>query len=86
LIVLLAVAVLAVVGTGVALTLAPAALLALSLLFGRCPGERAIRRLACRVAVAQTPRPVMPPRRLRSLGASLAVPRSGRAPPAALLI
>jgi hypothetical protein len=86
-----AAAVVAVAGTSVALELAPAALLALALLFGRYPGERAIRRVAGgnRVAPAPASRPVVLPRAPRSLGArlaALAVPGAGRAPPAAALI
>ena len=88
-IVLLAVAVAAVADTSVALVLAPAAVLALPLLFRRYPGERVIHRLARRVAPARAPRSVAVPRGPRLLGAlvaGLAVPGSGRAPPAAALI
>lgn len=83
------VAVVIVAGTSVALELAPAALLLLALLFGRYPGERAIHRLAGRLAL---PRPACStafPRAPRSLGArlaALAIPGAGRAPPAGALI
>ncbi len=88
-VVLLAAAVAAVAGTSVALELAPAALLVLLLVFRRYPGERVIHRLARRVAVAPAARSVVLPRAPRSLGArvgALAVPGSGRAPPAGALI
>ncbi len=88
-IVLIAVAVAAVAGTGVALILAPAALLALPLLFGRYPGERVIHRIAGRIVRKRAPGCVILPRAPRSLGAraaALALPGSGRAPPAAVAI
>lgn len=87
--ILFAVALVAVAGIGVALELAPAALLALPLLFGRYPGERVIHRLVGRVALVRAARSVVLPRAPRSLGvrvAALAVPGAGRAPPAAVLI
>jgi len=87
--VLVAVAVVAVAGMGVALELAPAALLVLPLLLGRYPGERVIHRFAGRVSPVRATRSVAVPRTPRSLGArvaALAVPGSGRAPPAAALI
>jgi hypothetical protein len=86
--VLVAVTLAVAVGTSVALILAPAALLALALLFKRYPGERVIRRLAHRVTLARSADRVLLPRAPRSLGArlsALAVPGSGRAPPAAAL-
>jgi hypothetical protein len=82
-----AVAILA--GTSVALELAPAALLVVALLLGRYPGERVIHRLAGRVAPAPVACSIALPRAPRSLGArltALAVPGTGRAPPAAALI
>lgn len=89
LIVLLAVAVVAVGGMSAGLMLAPAALLALPLLFRCYLGERVIHRLARRVVLARPERSVVLPRAPRSLGArvaALAVPGSGRAPPGAALI
>jgi hypothetical protein len=89
LIALVAVALVVVAGTGVALLLAPAASLALLLLFRRYPGERVIRRLAGRVSVVRSTRRIVLPRAPRSLGArvsALAAPGAGRAPPAAALI
>jgi hypothetical protein len=86
---LLAVAVAVAVGTNVALILAPAALLALPLLFKRYPGERVIRRLASRIPLTRSNRRVLLPRAPRSLGdrvSALAAPGSGRAPPAAVSI
>lgn len=88
-IVLLAAAVVALAGMSVALEAAPAAVLALPLLFGRYPGERVIHRLARPVVPACAVRSVVLPRASRLLGArvaALAVPGSGRAPPAAVLI
>jgi hypothetical protein len=78
-----------VAGTSVALELAPAALLVVALLLGRYPGERAIRRLAGRVALAPVACSITLPRAPRSLAArltALAAPGAGRAPPAGLLI
>ncbi len=88
-IVLLAVAVAAIAGTGAALVLAPVALLALPLLFGRYPGERVIHRMAGRVARERASVSVVLPRAPRLLGArvaALALPGCGRAPPAAIAI
>jgi hypothetical protein len=87
-VVLLAVAVVAFAGTSVALALAPAALLALPLLFGRYPGERVIHRLARPVVLARAARRIVPraPRLLGARVAALALPGSGRAPPAAMPI
>ena len=89
LIALLAIAVVALAGVSVALELAPAVVLALPLLFGRYPGERVIRRLARPVVPMRAACSVVLPRAPRLLGARvavLAVPGSGRAPPAAVLI
>jgi hypothetical protein len=89
LVVLVAVAVLELGGTSAALELAPAGLLALPLLFGRYPGERVIRRLARPAVPARAVRSVVLPRAPRLLGArlaALAVPGSGRGPPAAVVI
>jgi hypothetical protein len=88
-IVALAVAVIALAGTSVALELAPAGLLVVALLFGRYPGERVIRRLAASAATVRAVRRVDVPCAPRSLGArlaALAVPGAGRAPPAGALI
>lgn len=85
---LVAVALAVVVDTSVALVLAPAAVLALPLLFKRYPGERVIRRLARQVPLTRSARRILLPRAPRSLGArvsALAAPGSGRAPPAALI-
>lgn len=85
---LVAVALAVVVATSVALVLAPAAVLALPLLFKRYPGERVIRRLARRVPLTHSARRVLLPRAPRSLGArvsALAAPGCGRAPPTALI-
>jgi hypothetical protein len=89
LIALVTVAVVVLAGVSVALELAPAALLALPLLFGRYPGERVIHRLTRPVVPARAIRSAVLPRAPRLLGARiavLAVPGSGRAPPAAVLI
>jgi hypothetical protein len=87
---ILTVALIAAAGATAALVLAPAALLVLTLLFGRYPGERVIHRLRRRPAPARDTGSVLIPRRApRSLGArlsALAVPGSGRAPPALALI
>ena len=83
------VALVLVAGMSAALELAPAALLVLALLFGRYPGERAIRRLAGRVAllpVACTTALARAPRLIGARLAALAVPGAGRAPPAGALI
>ena len=87
--VLLALAVLAVAGVGVALEVAPLALLALPLLFGHYPGERVIERLARYVGASRIPGSFSIPRVPRSVGAriaALATPGSGRAPPTAAVI
>jgi hypothetical protein len=84
-----AVVVVVIAGASVALELAPAGLLVLTLLFGRYPGERVIRRLARRAASVRVVRRVCIPRAPRSLGArvaALAVPGAGRAPPVGVLI
>jgi hypothetical protein len=89
LIALIAIAVVALAGVSVALELAPAAVLALPLLFGRYPGERVIHRLARPVGLVRATRSIVIPRAPRLLGArvaALAVPGSGRAPPAAVSI
>jgi hypothetical protein len=86
---LLAVAIVAVAGVGVALELAPAAVLGFALLLGRYPGERVIHRLSRRISRARAALRVVLPRAPRVLGArvaALAVPGSGRAPPATALI
>jgi hypothetical protein len=88
-IVALAVVLVAVAGTSVALELAPAGLLALALLFGRYPGERVIQRFARRAAPPRAPRRARAPRAPRSLGARVAVlalPGAGRAPPVGALV
>jgi hypothetical protein len=87
---ILAVAVVGIGGTSATLVLAPAALLALPLLFRRYPGERVIQRLSRRVTTTREARAgrVVLPRAPRSLGArvaALALPGSGRAPPAGAL-
>jgi hypothetical protein len=85
---LVAVTVALAVGTSAALVLAPAALLALPLLFKRYPGERVIHRLARRAPLTRSARRVLLPRAPRSLGArvpALAAPGAGRAPPAFLI-
>jgi hypothetical protein len=85
----LAVVLVAVAGVTVALLLAPAALLILALLFGRYPGERVMDRLRRRSEFVRATRSVVIPRAPRALGArlsALAVPGSGRAPPATALI
>jgi hypothetical protein len=86
---LLTVVLIAAAGVTAALVLAPAALLTLTLLFGRYPGERVIHRLARRPVVARAGRSVTVSRAPRALGArlsALAVPGAGRAPPAPALI
>lgn len=87
---ILVVAVVSVEGTSAALVLAPAVLLVLPLLFRRYPGERVIQRLSRRAETGREARPgrVVLPRAPRSLGArvaALALPGSGRAPPAGAL-
>jgi hypothetical protein len=87
-VVLFLVAIAIVAGTGAALELAPPALLSLILLFGRYPGERAIHRLAGRVAAQSVAPSIVLARAPLSLGArlaALATPGAGRAPPAAVL-
>jgi hypothetical protein len=79
----------AVAGVTAALLLAPAAVLTMTLLFGRYPGERVIHRLARRPARVRATRSATAPRAPRTLGARLsvlAVPGAGRAPPALSLI
>ncbi len=86
---IVAVVLIAVAGVTAALLLAPAALLTMTLLFGRYPGERVIHRLARRPGVARAGRSVTVSRAPRTLGArlsALAVPGAGRAPPASALI
>jgi hypothetical protein len=84
----LALAVVSVAGTSVALELAPAALLVLPLLYGRYLGERVIHRLArrarprCRVRAARSLMAPRPPRSLGARVAALALSGAGRAPPA----
>jgi hypothetical protein len=88
-IVALAVAVVALAGTSVALELAPAGLLVLALAFGRYPGERVIRRFTGQAATVRAVRRAKVPRAPRLLGArvaALAAPGAGRAPPADALI
>jgi hypothetical protein len=83
------VAIIGVEGMNVALVLAPALALGLPLLFKRYVGERVIRRLARPVLAAPVVRSRALPRAPRSLGArvaALAVPGSGRAPPAIALL
>jgi hypothetical protein len=82
---LVVVAVVGVEGISVALVLAPALLLALPLLFKRYLGERVIHRFTRRAPAARVARSAVLPRAPRLLGArvaALAVPGSGRAPPA----
>jgi len=82
-------AIIGVEGMNVALVLAPALALGLPLLFKRYVGERVIRRLARRAVAARAARSVVLPCAPRSLGAraaTMAVPGSGRAPPAAALV
>jgi hypothetical protein len=86
---LVAVALVGVEGMRVALILAPALLLALPLLFKRYVGERVIHRLSRRPTAVGTGRSVARARAPRLLGArlpALAVPGSGRAPPALALV
>jgi hypothetical protein len=88
-VVLVAAAVVALAGTGVALLLAPALLLTLPLLLGRYPGERALGRFARRPELPRGSRSLARPRTPHLLGtrlAALAAPGAGRAPPSALLI
>ncbi len=76
----------AVDGGGVALLLAPVALLAIVLPFGRYPGENVLHRIARRAAVRRPTVRALPPRAPRSLGSTLsalAVPGSERGPPLA---
>jgi len=83
------VAIIGVEGMNVALVLAPALALGLPLLFKRYVGERVIHRLARPVVPARVVRSRALPRAPRSLGArvaALAVPGSGRAPPALALL
>jgi hypothetical protein len=83
------VAIIGVEGMNVALVLAPALALGLPLLFKRYVGERVIRRLARPALAAPVVRSRALPRAPRSLGArvaALAVPGSGRAPPAIALL
>jgi hypothetical protein len=88
--VIVVLAAVALAGITAALVLGPAALLAVVLLFGRYPGERVIRRLRRRAEVVpdgrSTPVPRRPPWTLGARLSALAVPGSGRAPPAAVLI
>lgn len=73
-------------GFTVALLLAPTALLAIVLPFGRYPGERVLHRIrrratsACRTVAALVPRA---PRRLGSTCSALVLPGSERGPPVA---
>lgn len=83
-----AVVVASIEGMSAVLLLAPALLIALPLLFRRYPGERVIQRLARRVAPTRAARSAVLPRAPGLLGArvaALAVPGSGRAPPAIAL-
>jgi hypothetical protein len=84
-----AVLLVAVAGVTATLLLAPAALLVMTLLAGRYPGERVIHRLRRRSAVVRVAPSLLVPRAPRLLGArlpALAVPGCGRAPPASALI